>query len=335
MPNVVLYRYIITPLMETTSKPSANLIQGMLRLKDNNQAIGPLKPARSTDAITLQEIAKNIAQGAASSRHLMLTTGFGLHRNLKIPVRLPALAIPGLNVMERMQDAGLPVPTYLLYQATDFIAETNQLPLDESRECATRMEMYLRKYIERFHSRVAEHVVIKFGCEYPANVRESVTAIIEDIRLRMQDSILLQEAMKEIRGYGSSHSNGENHFDAYTAANVCYSGATEKYPFSNDQIKDVHTILPIGGIKEKRFFEVTGIYSDSLQTRKIIPMITPIGVKPTYYLYPQSGDPASISEYDEAMQKPINDGPIRTDINAMRADGATPEQISRIYPQQK
>jgi len=122
---VPLHRY--TRLMESTSKVSANLIQSAIRLKDNDQAIGPLRPARSPDAAVLERISKNIAQGVTSSRQLLLTTGFGLHRSLKVPVRLPALAIPGFKVMERMQDAGVPVPKYLLYQATDFIAETNAI----------------------------------------------------------------------------------------------------------------------------------------------------------------------------------------------------------------
>lgn len=319
--------------MESASnRASANLIQGMLRLKDNDQAIGPLRPARSVDALVLEKISKRIAQGITSSRQLLLTTGFGLHRNLKIPVRLPALAIPGFKVMERMTDAGLPVPTYLLYQATDFIAETNCLPVDASRDCAAKMEGYLRQYVERFHSRIAQHVLFRFGCDYPPETKEAITDTMRDIRSRIEDIAPLREALEQISGYEARHSNGSNHFDAYSAANVVYSGAAEEYPFASDLPPDVETVLPIGGNAEKPFFALTAHFSEHLGKRRVIPMLTPIGSRPTYYYYPQSGDPASVFDYDAAMKQPLKDGLIRTDINAMIADGVTPDALSEIYP---
>lgn len=317
--------------MESTSKVSANLIQSAIRLKDNDQAIGPLRPARSPDAAVLERIAKNIAQGVASSRQLLLTTGFGLHRSLKVPVRLPALAIPGFKVMERMQDVGVPVPKYLLYQATDFIAETNCLHREDSHECSQKMETYLRQYVARFHERIAEHVIFKFGCEYPLEAKQAVSMTVDEIRSRMLDIAPLREAMEQIHAYEARHSNGTNHYDDYAAANVLYSGATQQYPFGEDLPEDVQAILPIGGNAEKPFFTLTAHFSEHLGKRKVIPMLTPIGSRPTYYHYPQSGDPISIAEYANAMKQPIKDGPIRIDINAMIADGATPEALSEIY----
>lgn len=323
-------------LMESTShKASANQVQGMLRLKDNHQAIGPLRPARTPDALILEKIAKNIAQGTASSQQLLLTTGFGLHRNLKIPVRLPTLAIPGLNVMERMKDAGLPVPTYLLYQATDFIAETNYLPADASRECSEKMERYLRRYVEKFHSRIAEHVLFRFGCEYPPELKEAITLTTQDIRSRLAEIGPIREAMQQINGYEARHSNGSNHYDVYAAANVLYSGAAGEYPFVADLPPNVEAILPIGGNAEKPFFALTAHMAEQVGKRKVIPMLTPLGSRPTYYHYPQSGDPVSIAEYDAAMKEQLKDGPIRADINAMAADGATPEALAEIYPEEQ
>ncbi len=321
--------------MESTTKASANLIQSAIRLKDNDQAIGPLRPARSPDAVAIEKIAKNIAQGVASSRQLLLTTGFGLHRSLKVPVRLPALAIPGFKVMERMQDAGLPVPKYLLYQATDFIAETNCLPREDSHECSRKMEEYLRQYVARFHGRIAKNVIFKFGCEYPLETKQAVSMTVDEIRSRILDIAPLREAMEQIHAYEARHSNGTNHYDDYAAANVLYSGATQQYPFGDDLPADVEAILPIGGNAEKPFFTLTAHFSEHLGKRKVIPMLTPIGSRPTYYHYPESGDPISISEYSDAMKQPIKDGPIRTDINAMIADGATPETLSEIYPEDR
>jgi hypothetical protein len=321
--------------MESTSTISANLIQGALRLKDNQKAIGPLRPAQSSDAKTLENIARSISQGITSSRQLLLTTGFGLNRSGKIPVRLPVLAIPGFNAMERMQDAGLPVPKYLLYQATEFIAETNCLSQDESVECSRKMEKYLRQYVERFHARIAEHVVFRFGCEYPPEIKNIVTDTAEEIKSLLKDLPPLREAMEKIDEGEKRHSNGVNNSHTYAAANVFYSGAIESYPFMHDLPVDTQAILPIGGNAEKPFFNLTAHFSAHVGKRKVIPMLTPLGSRPTYYYYPQSEDPASISEYANAVKQPLKDGPIRIDINALQADGATPDMLSDIYPEQQ
>lgn len=315
----------------TTNSVSTNLVQGILRLKNNNPSIGPIRPARSIDAKVLQETAKNIAQGISSSRELLLTTGFGMHRDLKIPVRLPALIIPGLNVMERMDDAGLPVPKYVVYQATDFIAETNDLPKDKALECASQMERYLRDYVRVFHSRVAENVQFEFGCDYPAECKKTIDDTVLTIRSMMMELDDVKTAMNQISESETKHSNGSNKSHAYAAANVLYSGALREYPFKQDGVK---TVLPIGGIAEKPFFAVTSAHSDRLDERHVVPMLTQIGSRPTYFYYGNSGDPLSAVEYAQATKEAFRDGPIRFDLNAMIADGASPDQIAEIYPKQ-
>lgn len=191
--------------MTVASRYPANRIQGILRLKDNDPAVGPLRPARSSDATTVQSIALAIANGNLTSRQLLLTTGFGLSTNLRIPARLPALIIPGLQVMEKMIDADLPAPSYLLYQATDFIAETNDIDRDAARECAVSMGKYLRSYIATFHRRIADLVQIRFGCEYPPNVREDIAVIAQSIRLRIQESGDVFAAIQQLKRSEEKH----------------------------------------------------------------------------------------------------------------------------------
>lgn len=328
---VPIHHYISD--MEYTSEISANFIQGTLRLKDNSQEIGPLRPALNTDSFEIQEIAKKISQGMISTSQLLLTTGFGLDSTLEIPVRLPALIIPGLKIMERMKNADLPPPNYILYQATDFIAQTNNLPSEKAQKSALKMEKYLREYVNKFHSSIAEHVIFRFGSEYSFQVKEDVEKIIECIRDSIQTNASLQESMAQINQYDVKKSNGQNSSETYAAANVLYSGATESYPFAPDLKSDTRIILPIGGNKEKPFFQLTAHFAALYKERKVIPMLTPIGSRPTYYPYPQLGDPLSISQFAHAMKQPLKDGPIRIDINAMIADGVTPDALSEIFLQ--
>lgn len=59
----------------------------------------------------------------------------------------------------------------------------------------------------------------------------------------------------------------------------------------------------------------------------VIPLFTHLGSRPTYYPCPDKGDPLTLEEY---RNQNIKDGPIRGDIEAMRADGATTEILDFI-----
>lgn len=315
--------------MESVKRPSSNDIQGLLRLKSVDKRIGPLRPARAEDT-EIQKISREISAGTISTRQLLLTSGFGIDTKLQIPVRLPALMIPGLQMMESMRKADLPIPTYLVYQATGFIAETNGISHEDSFTASQKMEVYLRKYVETFHPDIAEHVIFRFEQEYTSELRNSVNSTIEQIRGLMCEVLDVRNSVEELRASEAKHSNNSGHYESYAAANVLYSGAVEMYPFDADMSHDTKVIIPIGGSPEIPFFTITSHVSNKLGRRKIVPVLTPIAKRPTYYYYPDLGDAVTVDRYQHNF---VRDGNIKADKAALEADGATTEKLGTIYPE--
>ncbi len=314
----------------SASELSSNRIQSIIKLKEE-PLTGPLHIARKTDSFALEKITREISLGITSTRQLMLTTGFGVPQSLEIPVRLPVLLLPGLLMMERMQEAGLPLPTYTVYQATEFIAETNGHDSSKAYECALRMESYVRQYVDRFHSAVANNVNIRFNCEHSAEIKIALEKIIENIRTRINHIDTVKQAIVKLQKYEQGQSKATHTYESYAAANALYSGSVDEYPFAKELPVRARAILPIGGNAERPFFAITSALADEQETT-VIPFITGLGSRPTYYPYPSSGDPLTIDEYQAALRHPLKDASIRTDIAALYADGATPELLSEIYP---
>lgn len=314
-----------------STEPSANAIHGALRLKGTDLRIGSLRPARTPDSVHLEQIARSIAQKRMSTRQLLLTTGLGLQGGGRVPVRLPALLLPGLHVLEQLQALGLPSPTYRVYQATEFIADTNGIPLDEAQESAAKMEHYLQKYIERFHPQVASHVQLRFRQPLTPDIQDRIHATIDAIREQIAASIPVRDALHLLEQCEQKHSGAAGSSHCYAAANALYSGAVEGYPFADDLPTDAEIVLPIGGHAEKPFFAVTSALSD-MNEKRVIPLLTHLGSRPTYYAYPAHGDPLSLEDYDRALRGRLRDGPLCADIAALQADGATPETLADIFP---
>ncbi len=326
---IFLFLMIIMNASTSNNPVSANHIHNALRLNGVSSAIGPLRPARSNDSVTLQKTALEISRQVVSSRQLMFATGFGMHRSCIVPIRLPALLLPGLRAMKRLQDLGLSVPTYTVYQATDFIIETNQYSPEKARICSVLMSSYLQAYVNRFHPCVAEYVQLHFDCPYSPAIRQNIS----DVRTRFKALKGLPDAMMQLQKYEQNQSDSEDQYELYAAANAFYSCADSKYPFAAEAPNNHKIILPIGGQAEKPFFAITSLVADQSQ-KTVIPMLTTLGSRPTYYPYPSSKDPLSIKEYAEAIRSPLNDGPLRVDIAAMDADGATADALEDIYPVQ-
>jgi hypothetical protein len=315
-----------------SSLPSANLIQKTLRLTGYNSGIGPLRPARSEDSTVLQDFSNRIARGEADANNILYTTGYGIHRSYEFPVRSPALMLPVLHVLEEMKRIGLQPASYIIYQATDFIAATNGLDPEKARASSRRLENYLRGYVERYHSAVAEHVSFEFGSEYTENISRSIENLASQIRSKTQQLIRTAGTMNKTKEYEQKHSNSAGQADIYTAANALYSGVNEDYPFREKVSEKTELIIPVGGKAEKPFFEITSMLADMRMTeRKVTPFLTPIGARATYYPARESGDPMTVEQFAKAATMPVADGPIRMDIKAMVADGATEEGLREIF----
>lgn len=315
--------------------PSANLIQKTIRLSGYNSGIGPLRLADPSHGSLLQDFSRRAAVGETSTENILFTTGYGIHRSHAFPVRAPALMLPVLHVLEEMKRIGLEPSQYLVYQATGFIAHTNGLDPELARQSSQRLEKYLRGYVQRYHASIAHHVSFEFGSEYSEEVARSVEHIAARLRFDTDCLMNTEHILQKTGAYERRQSNGIGQSDLYTAANALYSGIDEHYPFQ-DRISDrTEMIIPVGGNPEKPFFAITARMGN-LQTnaRKVIPFLTMLGSRPTYYPYPQSGDPQNINEFAYVIASPLKDGPIRGDIAAMVADGVTPESLRDIFPEQ-
>lgn len=319
----------------TNLAPSANLIQKTIRLSGYNSGIGPLRLADPSHGSLLQDFSRRAAAGETSTENILFTTGYGIHRSHVFPVRAPALMLPVLHVLEEMKRIGLEPPQYLVYQATGFIAHANGLDPELARQSSQRLEQYLRGYVERYHASIADHVSFAFGSEYTEEVAHSVEQIATRLRSDVGCLMNTGHVLKKTGEYERRQSNGIGQADLYTAANALYSGVNEHYPFRDRMPDRTEIIIPVGGNPEKPFFALTALMGN-LQTsaRKVTPFLTMLGSRPTYYPYPQSGDPLNIGEFANSLASPPRDGPIRGDIAAMIADGVTPESLRDIFPEQ-
>ena len=112
--------------MISFDKLRANDIQRILRVKET-PCIGPLRLANpENDGPKLEKLCRDASQNPRILEETLLTTGFGLSsRTDQIPLRLPALLLPALETIRTAKKYGLPPLQYLVYQVTDFIAQTN------------------------------------------------------------------------------------------------------------------------------------------------------------------------------------------------------------------
>lgn len=320
-------------ILRTSTDTKANTFHGHLRLRGEDSNIGPLRPAKSADATMIQHIANTLASGMADTRTLVLTTGLGIPRDFALPIRLPAVLLPGLRVLERFRSSDRIPPTYLVYQATDFIAESNALDADASKEYAHKVTTYIRAYIDRFHAQIANRVHLKIGYPFPTDHRNAIENVMSILRDEISHCDCLREALAKTAKSEKRHSNDREQYAYYAAANAVYSGASDVYPFLDNAREATH-ILPIGGTAEQPFFTITSHLSMMQSSRTVIPMLTTLGERPTYYAYPSLSDPMTVEEYSKALNGGVRDGPLRKDLAALVADGAIPEHLADIFPKQ-
>lgn len=313
--------------------PSANLVQKTIRLTDYNSGIGPLRLAKPSQGSLLQDFSRRVAASEASTENILYTTGYGIHRSYEFPVRAPALMLPVLHVLEEMKRIGLEPARYLVYQATGFIVHANNLDPDLAYQSSQRLESYLRGYVQRYHRSIADYVSFEFGSEYTEDLARSIENIASHVRSDTHLLLNAEHLLKKTSEYERQQSNGKGSADVYTAANALYSGVNEDYPFQ-DKISD-HTemIIPVGGNPEKPFFAFTSLMADMRSSaRKVIPFLTALGSRTMYYPSREAGDPMTVEQFAEAASHPLKDGPLRSDIQAMIADGATAEGLREIFP---
>ena len=137
---------------------SLNQYRQMLMLqKQQKGAGGPFRFA--ADACLGSSL---IEQSFKKQSFLFFTTGLGLSKCGQVPVRLPALIVPALQVMEKFKVSDLAVPQYLIYQATNFIAETNEIDQEVAMNASLQIKTYLKAYVAEFHPDLIPYVHFQF-----------------------------------------------------------------------------------------------------------------------------------------------------------------------------
>ncbi|MAE68639.1 hypothetical protein CL635_02420 [bacterium] len=293
--------------MSISTLPSANQILSIFRSKGVDSRIGPLKHADTSQSSLLQSLAREISQGRAQCNEVLFTTGLGLSDSREVPLRLPAILVPALCAMERQKELGFDPSRYLVYQATDFIADANGIDHSQALEVSKRMEHYLRRYVKEVHPSIKDRVEFRFERDKDPQATEAIEQLIGEISDEASIAIFDRLTANE-----SVHSNRNGQAMRYGAANVLYNGADpERYPFAESKA-DARIIIPIGGRAEKPFFALTTAVAKKRGV-DIVPMVTQIGSKPTYH--------------------PVSDGrAVQQDFDALEADGAPKDVLQRISP---
>ncbi len=314
------------------ARPTSNAIQQSFRLKGIDRSIDPLRLATSSDALPLERISREIAQGSLSVRQILLTTGLGMSAGPELPVRLPSLFLPGLRMMREFQQKIGDSPTYLIYQATDFIAKTNGIPLDLAQRRAEQTKEYILRFIDRFHADVARSVVVRIGEEENPETSAAIHEVSERVRDAAEKTGHGHHLLDQLSSSEEKHSNGRGNHELYAAANVVYNGAHDAhYPYEAVAAESAtRAILPIGGNAEKPFFALTSHFAEKMSGRDVIPLLTMLGSRPTYYPYPQHHDPCSLAALADMRLK---DHHIRSDLAALENVGANAETLKGIYPE--
>ncbi len=293
--------------MSIPSSPSANLILSTFRSKGVDQRIGPLKFSDSSQARVLESLSREIASGRSECSRVLFTTGLGLSDSSEVPDRLPAIMVPALHAMERQQQLGLTPAKYLVYQATDFIVDTNGIEASTATNVSTRMEQFLHRYVQEVHPSLEDRVEFRFERNENVDSSASIELLIRELSKEVSSSMYEKLCMNE-----SVHSHRNGQAMRYAAANVLYSGASpEDYPFTQS-LSGADIIVPIGGRPEKPFFQLTNAIAEK-RGANVIPMITHIGAKPTYY--------------------PVPEGRLtQSDFRALEADGAPRKLLQKLNP---
>lgn len=306
-----------------------NHLQEILRLKKHPTSIGPLRMANpEKDQHTLNQLCQEIADGRILPSEILLTTGIGQSaKSADIPVRLPSLLVPGLQIMRSFQEAGFSPPQYLVYQATDFIAEMNGIEPTQAQEISQRMQQYLRGFIDEMYPDLKDQVRLEFKLPYEAPTKVVIESLAQEIREALNAVLELAPVNSTLAKSEEQHSQRQGSYLQYAAANVLYNGAIKtRYPFANQTRPKA--ILPIGGNAEKPFFALTSHFADREKV-PVIPLLTHIGSRPTYYPYPDKKDPVSP---EELSNTPHPDGPIRHDFEALQTIRFTQDRIKKIFP---
>lgn len=228
----------------------------------------------------LQLLARDLAL-KGEKQSIVLTTGLGLS-DKGVPLRLPSLLMPGLNMLEELSQLNNIEVKYVVYQATSFIVDMNKLDLKNAFENANICEGYLKRFVEKYYPDLTDKVEIVTSDKVDLDSNHIRTLAN---RLANSQGTIIEDDMKIIEGYASRRKTTDNSHLYYAAANIILNGAYgPHYPMEEVIPADTSVIIPIGGRMEKPFFNITSFINEESNSQyKVFPIIVPVGKIPAYY----------------------------------------------------
>lgn len=262
---------------DEAQRASFKALQAAMRLTNDNAAAGG--PLRLVDAAEDASRLQFLLKSEQGPPNITLATGLGLSAE-GIPLRLPAVLLPGLEILRKYATFGIQPPKYLIYQATQFIAETNVLAQDTAVQIAEVMTRYIDRFVTEAYPDIAGRVELRFG-EHARVDADHLLAIEQELAAlpaAQPDLLRLQEANARQR-------RDVRMATRYAAANVLLNGACPGSPFE-DVFGSAAAVMPIGGRQEEPFFRLTRLMAQQ-HGRVVIPQLCQPGEAPTYYPHSQ------------------------------------------------
>lgn len=313
--------------VESNPKKSQSKIlhESFLARAGSSKVAGFKNEAPSAEtALDFQLLARDLANGKGKQK-IVLTTGLGLS-DQGVPLRLPSLIVPGLKMLRELSAIENADPHYLIYQARDFITDMNRLDVTHAFNNAAICTKYLENFVAEYFPDLKDRVKIISGDSI--NIEKDHLETLAQRLAHIEDEPA-REDMKTIAGYASRRKTVENSHLYYAAANIILNGGYgPHYPLQDSLPEGTSVIIPMGGKKEKPFFNLTTYISkETGSNQKIMPLLVPVGKIPAYYPN-QQGD---ILVGVEKTKKPfIPPSEIKGDFTLLDSLGITMEKLEAL-----
>ena len=259
----------------------------------------------------------------SSNQPIILTTGCGMPSDINnIPLRLPELIIPGLQLLQNYKQVfGKDRPIqYHVYQAGDFISRLNNIQPDKAKNMARVMQNYLTLFTEEFYPDLKENVTFDFNKDVSDKTLQPIETFLKETV--DPDVMILRD---KITAYAGRKDNRTNPL-IYAAANIYFNGL-------NDQQHDTPTtIIPIGCQKEQPFFYLTSLYHQDTPNITILPLTFNYQSVPAYFPYRNQDITFAHIQNGAMMTEPGTlPGPVRQIYqNILGPIGATPDKLKTM-----
>jgi len=267
------------------------LLSGQFLARSKGATGGNRNVSRET-ANALQQLSRQLSSSNNNERtHLVLTTGLGLS-DKGVPLRLPALLIPALKMLRDLgaynEARGFEQikAKYIVYQASDFITKTNKLDPQIAAESAAACHQYLTDFIAEYFPDVADQVQIATSDKCAIDP-EHIEALAGELKTATPEPIARD--METIAAYGTRRKTIEDSHYYYAAANIILNGGYEPhYPLSGELFEQTDIVMPLGGKKERPFFNASRYYGEQTGVNHaVLPLLVPVGQVPAYYPFPK------------------------------------------------